>query len=123
MLLGDAAHGLVPFLGQGMNCAFEDCSVFNTCFDKHGNNWSALFDDFYIERKRNADAISSMALANYFEMRDHVMDNDYRLKKQIEHQLMQDYPDQYLSQYNLVAFHQVSYAYAQQCGMLQRGLA
>ncbi len=122
LLLGDAAHAVVPFLGQGMNCAFEDCSVFAACFAQHGTNWAALFADFYQQRKVNADAIAHMALANYAEMRHHVADANFRLRKQVEAILLRDYPNQYLSQYHLVAFHRVPYAYAAYCGQLQNEL-
>ena len=70
LLLGDAAHAIVPFFGQGMNCAFEDCEVLLDLFDEYGGDWAALFPRFFEERKPNADAIAQLALDNFIEMRD-----------------------------------------------------
>ncbi|NIS37758.1 kynurenine 3-monooxygenase, partial [Candidatus Saccharibacteria bacterium] len=70
LLLGDAAHAIVPFYGQGMNCAFEDCTHLNACIDKYGNNWERVFSEFGKMRKQDTDAIADLALENFIEMRD-----------------------------------------------------
>ena len=83
LLLGDAAHAVVPFHGQGLNCAFEDCAVFNRLLDKH-QDWESLYLAFEASRKPNAEAIADMALENYIEMRDAVRDPKFHLCKKIE---------------------------------------
>ena len=80
LLLGDAAHAIVPFHGQGMNCAFEDCAELIRLMDRH-QTWAGLFEAFEVERKPNTDAIAKMALENYVEMRESVLDDEYRRKK------------------------------------------
>ena len=80
LLLGDAAHAIVPFHGQGMNCAFEDCAELMRLMDEH-HGWHGLFEAFERERRPNTDAIAQMALENYQEMREAVLDPEYRRKK------------------------------------------
>lgn len=103
-LLGDAAHAVVPFYGQGMNCSFEDCDILDDCIDRHGNNWETIFDEYQELRKTNADAIADLALQNFIEMRDWVGDPKFLKKKEVEHALEELYPDTFKSQYGLVTF-------------------
>lgn len=103
-LLGDAAHAVVPFYGQGMNCSFEDCVVLDDCIEQYGTNWGDVFSNYQNLRKTNADAIADLALQNFIEMRDLVGHPDFLQKKHIEHELTELYPDAFKSQYELVTF-------------------
>jgi len=111
-LLGDAAHAIVPFYGQGMNCSFEDCLVMDDCIETYGGDINRAFTAYQELRKPNADAIASLALQNFVEMRDLVGDADFLHKKHIEHELTELYPHRFRSQYELVAFSQEPYKYA-----------
>jgi kynurenine 3-monooxygenase len=119
LLLGDAAHAIVPFFGQGMNCAFEDCEVLLGLFDQFGENWDAIFPRFFDARKRNADAIAQLALDNFVEMRDTSADPHFALKRQLEHKLEERYPGQFVSKYAMVSFHRFPYSEALQRGRVQ----
>lgn len=120
LLLGDAAHAIVPFYGQGMNCCFEDCSVLNRILDQEPpSSWKKVFERFQEERKKNTDAIAEMAVANFVEMRDLTGNPQFLLRKQVEQFLMNTYPGLYQSQYFLVTFTRVPYSYAQQVGRYQ----
>lgn len=103
LLLGDAAHAVVPFYGQGMNASFEDVVVLDTLMDKYGNDWSRIFEEFQGVRKPDADAIADLAIENETEMRDATADPVFQLKRKIELQLEQQYPD-YYSKYSMVTF-------------------
>lgn len=118
-LLGDAAHAIVPFFGQGMNCAFEDCTVLNELLENYGSDWGKIFAEFERLRKSNADAISEMALENYFEMRDHVADPQFLLRKQIEFKLEERYPNRFIPKYSMVSFHHIPYSIALSRGKIQ----
>lgn len=83
-LIGDAAHAIVPFFGQGMNCGFEDCSVLNGLVDKHQENWQAILSEYQALRKPDADAIADLALNNFVEMRDKVADPQFLLQKKLK---------------------------------------
>jgi kynurenine 3-monooxygenase len=111
-LMGDAAHAIVPFYGQGMNCSFEDVVVMDECIEKYGNDWHKVFDEYQKLRKPNADAISQLAIQNYYEMADKVGDKHFLHKKHIEHELSDLYPDQFKSQYELTTFSLSPYKYA-----------
>ena len=115
-LLGDAAHAIVPFFGQGMNCAFEDCVVMDDCIEQHGNDWGKVFDAYQKERKPNADAIADLAVQNFIEMRDRVGDKEFLHRKEIEHVLSERYPELYKSQYELVTFTHTPYSEAMAMG-------
>ena len=119
LLLGDAAHAIVPFYGQGMNCAFEDCTVLNACIERHGGNWGAVFSEFQQLRKRNADAVAQLALDNFVEMRDKVADPIFLMKKALEIKLEQSFPGKFLSTYARVTFHRAPYAEALEKGRVQ----
>ncbi len=121
LLIGDAAHAIVPFYGQGMNASFEDCLVFNQCLEatKGKINWQDLFKEYEQKRKINTDAIAQLAIENFYEMRDGVADAAFLRKKELEHLLENTYPD-YHSKYSLVTFHpEISYAEAHRRGNLQ----
>jgi kynurenine 3-monooxygenase len=120
-LIGDAAHAIVPFFGQGMNCGFEDCTVLDELLGRHGNeNWGAVLSDFDESRKPHADAIADMALENFVEMRDSVGDARFLLRKQVEHRLEREWPREYRSRYSMVMYGSVPYRVAQQAGEIQR---
>jgi kynurenine 3-monooxygenase len=119
LLLGDAAHAIVPFFGQGMNCAFEDCTVLNDCLQQHSPNWRTVFEEFEKLRKANTDAIAEMALENFIEMRDLVADPQFLLKKQIELALEEKYPHKFIPRYSMVSFHRIPYLVALERGKIQ----
>jgi kynurenine 3-monooxygenase len=109
LLLGDAAHAIVPFHGQGMNCAFEDCAELMRLMDEH-HSWAGLFEAFERERRPNTDAIAKMALENYVEMREAVLDPEYRRKKAEAEQLEKKDPN-FIPRYSMVMFHpEISYS-------------
>jgi kynurenine 3-monooxygenase len=103
LLLGDAAHAIVPFHGQGMNCAFEDCAELDRLMDEH-RNWAGLFEAFENTRRPNTDAIAQMALENYVEMREAVLDPEYRRKKTEAEELEKKDPN-FIPRYSMVMFH------------------
>lgn len=119
LLLGDAAHAIVPFHGQGMNAAFEDCLVLDTLLDGH-DSWEALFSDFERSRLPNTAAIAQMALENYVEMRDSVRDPAYLRRKALAMELERRFPDRFIPRYSMVMFHpEISYAEALRRGEVQ----
>ena len=103
-LIGDAAHAIVPFFGQGMNCGFEDCVVLNGLFDKHEDNWEAIFDEYQALRKPDGDAIADLAVANFIEMRDKTADKTFLLQKKIEARFNSKYPDKWIPLYSMVTY-------------------
>lgn len=120
LLLGDAAHAIVPFHGQGMNCAFEDCTVFDELLGEYGENWDELFAEFESRRKPDAEAIADMALENYIEMRDAVRNPRFQLQKQIAFELERRYPGIFIPRYSMVMFHpEIPYAEAERRGVVQ----
>lgn len=121
MVLGDAAHAIVPFYGQGMNCGFEDCFELNKLIEKNGDDWSTTFHEFNASRPRNTDAIADLAIENFVEMRDKVGDENFLLRKKIEAHLHELYPDRWIPQYSMVTFNdQIGYAEAMRAGRLQK---
>ena len=119
LLLGDAAHAIVPFFGQGMNCAFEDCTVFLELLDQYGPDWRKLFQEFEHARKQNTDSIADMALENFIEMRDRVADPKFLFKKKAELALEAKYPRHFVPKYAMVTFHRVPYSVALSRGKIQ----
>ena len=103
LLMGDSAHTIVPFYGQGMNASFEDVRIFDDLMDQYGDNWNKLFTAFQEERAEDAEAIADLAIDNFYEMRDKVDDVPFKRKRRMEIQLEQMYPD-YYSKYSLVTF-------------------
>ncbi len=119
LLLGDSAHALVPFYGQGMNCAFEDCRILDLLVEKHGTEWETVFSEYSELRKLNTDAIADLAVENFYEMRDAVADPVFVRKRELETRLEHDYPE-YFSKYSLVTFREdIPYAEAQRRGNAQ----
>jgi kynurenine 3-monooxygenase len=119
LLLGDAAHAIVPFHGQGMNAAFEDCIVLDGLLDHH-NDWETLFTEFENSRHPNAAAIAEMALENYTEMRDTVLDAGFVRRKAIAMELERRFPDRFIPRYSMVMFHpEIPYAESQRRGRVQ----
>ena len=121
VLLGDAAHAMVPFHGQGMNCAFEDCVALAEHLEKDPDLATA-FAAFEAERRPNALAIQQMALENYLEMRDRVDDADYLLQRQLERALGERHPRRFVPRYSMVTFRRMPYATAFERGKVQRDL-
>lgn len=103
-LIGDAAHAIVPFFGQGMNCGFEDCTVLNQLLDEYKDDWQKVLPEFEKQRKPNSDAIAKLALDNFVEMRDLVGSEKFLLRKKIEARISEKYPDKWLSLYSQVTF-------------------
>jgi kynurenine 3-monooxygenase len=112
-LLGDAAHAIVPFYGQGANCAFEDVVELDRCLDDTGGSWARALPLFEARRRENTEAIAEMALANFVEMRDKVASPVFRLTKRVEHTLERLLPGTYVSRYELVSFSTTPYAEVQ----------
>ncbi|MDX9759993.1 MAG: NAD(P)/FAD-dependent oxidoreductase [Bacteroidota bacterium] len=119
-LLGDAAHAIVPFFGQGMNCAFEDCTVLTECLDEYGHDWGHVFHAWQERRKANADAIADLALENFVEMRDRVADPHFQFMKKVGLELEQRFPTHFIPAYSMVTFHRTPYAVALQRGRIQQ---
>jgi kynurenine 3-monooxygenase len=119
LLLGDAAHAIVPFHGQGMNAAFEDCSALDELLDQH-NTWESLFAHFARARAPNTAAIAEMALENYTEMRDTVLEPAFVRQKALAMELERRFPDRFIPRYSMVMFHpEIPYAEAQRRGAVQ----
>jgi kynurenine 3-monooxygenase len=124
LLIGDAAHAIVPFHGQGMNAAFEDCVVLDQLLEARGlaelADWPALFADFERLRAPNARAIAEMAIENYQEMRDEVRDAKFQLRADLSFELERRFPQRFIPRYSMVMFHpEIPYAEAQRRGTIQ----
>ncbi|MDY0781117.1 NAD(P)/FAD-dependent oxidoreductase [Tenacibaculum sp. IB213877] len=120
MLLGDAAHAVVPFYGQGMNASFEDVWVLDSVLNEFEGDWGTVFKEYEKARKQDADAIGDLAVENYFEMRDHVANPIFKEKRKIEMELEKNYPTQYFSKYSLVTFNEdIGYHEAMKRGRAQ----
>jgi kynurenine 3-monooxygenase len=119
LLLGDAAHAIVPFYGQGMNCSFEDVVVLDELIETHGPRWPLVFDAFQQSRKENTDAIADLAIDNFYEMRDRTADVVFGRKKNLENLLEAGHPE-FFSKYSLVTFREdVPYKQAMEQGRKQ----
>lgn len=103
-LIGDAAHAIVPFYGQGMNCGFEDCVVLNDLVNKYGEDWDKILPEYQRLRKPDADAIADLAIMNFIEMRDKTADSKFLLQKKIEARFNQKYPDKWIPLYSMVTY-------------------
>lgn len=120
-LIGDAAHAVVPFYGQGMIAGFEDCYVLNSLLEEHNDDWMRVLAEFQISRKPDADAIAELALENFVVMRDKVADPEFLLRKEIEAHLHQLYPDKWIPLYSMVTFNEdIRYSDALKLGKKQR---
>ncbi|MCU0353235.1 MAG: FAD-dependent monooxygenase [Cytophagales bacterium] len=119
-LIGDAAHAIVPFFGQGMNCGFEDCTVLDGIIGQHPEgDWQAILRAYEQARKPNADAIAELALQNFVEMRDKVADPKFLLRKKIDAHLFHQHPDRWVPLYTLISFTATPYAEALAIGKRQ----
>ncbi len=119
LLLGDAAHAIVPFFGQGINCGFEDCTSLVESIERHGADWPRVFAEFERERKVNTDAIADMAIENFTEMRDRVADARFLFRKKVELALEEKYPQVFVPKYAMVTFHRIPYSVARARGAVQ----
>jgi kynurenine 3-monooxygenase len=119
LLMGDAAHAIVPFFGQGLNCAFEDCTILMEHLDRYGADWPRVFGEFQQMRKPNTDAIAELALENFVEMRDRVGDPRFLFRKKVELALESRYPEVFVPKYAMVTFHRLPYSVALERGRIQ----
>lgn len=121
-LIGDAAHAVVPFYGQGMNCGFEDVSELDEILNQTSDDWELALDRFQQQRKPNADAIADLALYNFIEMRDLSGREDFQLRLKIEKKIAQKFGDRFMTHYSMVTFSDLSYAEAKRKGEQQNEL-
>jgi kynurenine 3-monooxygenase len=121
VVLGDAAHAIVPFFGQGMNCGFEDCGVLDAIMRRHAD-WEGVFSEFASLRKTHADAIADMAVENFIEMRDSTASPRFLLEKGVEKVLLNAFPGEFVSRYTLVSFSRVPYRLAYEVGAIAGGI-
>jgi kynurenine 3-monooxygenase len=118
-LVGDAAHAVVPFYGQGMNAAFEDCVVLDECLAEFADKREQAFAEYFVRRKENADALANLAIDNFIEMRDKTASRAFRAKKKLDHLLEAALPGMYLPLYAMVTFTRIPYARAARRADLQ----
>ena len=118
-VLGDAAHAIVPFYGQGMNAGFEDCRVLNELLEKQPSDWHKILQVFQNERVKNANAIADLALRNFIEMRDSVIDEHFLLRKKIEAHIHTLFPERWIPLYTMVTFSHIPYSEALRIGRKQ----
>lgn len=119
-LIGDAAHAIVPFYGQGMNCGFEDVFVLDELIGRYNENWSEIMNSYEELRKPDGDAIADLAKANFIEMRDKVADADFLLRKKIENKIYSLYPEKWVPLYTMVTFSpDIRYSEALRLGQVQ----
>lgn len=122
-LIGDAAHAIVPFYGQGMNCGFEDCVVLNQLIDKHKEQWPQVLEEFQQLRKPDGDAIADLAVANFIEMRDKTADPKFLLQKKIEARFSQKHPEKWIPLYSMVTYSpEIRYSVALREGLRQQAI-
>jgi kynurenine 3-monooxygenase len=118
-LVGDAAHAVVPFYGQGMNAAFEDCVILDECVAEFPEDRKRAFAEYFARRKKNADALADLAVQNFIEMRDKTASKTFRAKKKLDHLLEGLLPDVYLPLYTMVTFTRIPYSTAARRARLQ----
>ncbi len=118
-LVGDAAHAVVPFYGQGMNAAFEDCVVLDECLADSPNDRERAFGQYFVRRKVHADALADLAIQNFIEMRDKTASPVFRAKKKLDHLLEGAFPGLYLPLYTMVSFTRIPYADAARRARMQ----
>ena len=121
-LVGDSAHAIVPFYGQGMNAGFEDIFVLNSKIEKYGDDWERIFEEYQTERKPNADAIAELSYRNFMEMSNKTADPSFLLRKKIENKFAENHPESWVPLYSRVTFSGKPYADALQIGDMQRAI-
>lgn len=119
LIIGDSAHAIVPFYGQGMNSGFEDVRIFIEMAEEMDYQWDQLLPRYSMERKKDADAISELALHNFIEMRDHLGDPNFLRRKKLEAELQQQYPQEWIPLYSMVTFSDIPYSEALRIGKIQ----
>jgi kynurenine 3-monooxygenase len=122
LLIGDAAHAMVPFHGQGVNSAFEDCTKLMEIHDAGHSDWETVFRELQKQRKHNTDALADMSLDAYQTMRESVRHRDFMLRKALERELERRHPERFVARYSLVMFHRIPYAEAYERGKTQSGI-
>ena len=122
-LIGDAAHSMVPFLGQGMNSGLEDCTVLCTLLEEHGRDWPRALEAYQAARKPNADAVTEMSARNFVELSELVGDQRFMLQKQLERKTNSLYPNRFIPMYQMVAFTHIPYAEVYRRSRVQEALA
>lgn len=120
IILGDAAHAIVPFYGQGMNSGFEDVRLFIETSEEMEWDWDQILSTYSIQRKKDADAISELALHNFVEMRDHVGDQNFLRRKRLESQIQEQFPEDWIPLYSMVTFSDMHYSEALKLGKIQK---
>lgn len=119
-LVGDSAHAIVPFYGQGMNAGFEDISILNAKMEQYGDDWERIFKEYQEERKPNADAIAELSYQNFIEMSSKTADADFLLRKKIEKKFAENHPSKWIPLYSRVTFSDKPYSEALEIGIKQR---
>ncbi len=122
-LIGDAAHAIVPFFGQGMNCGFEDCRILDELIEQYEDDWTAILQQYQTLRKPDGDAIADLAVNDFTEMRDRTADPMFLLQKKIEARLHEKFPNKWIPAYSQVTFSpQIRYSEALQRGEMQEAI-
>lgn len=121
-LVGDSAHAIVPFYGQGMNAGFEDITVLTGLMQQHGGDWERVFSEYQARRKPNADAIAELSYRNFVEMSSRTADPEFLLQKKIERHFANAYPDKWIPAYSRVTFSDRPYAEALAMGDRQEAI-
>nr|WP_246054382.1 NAD(P)/FAD-dependent oxidoreductase [Antarcticibacterium flavum] len=121
-LVGDSAHAIVPFYGQGMNAGFEDISVLDDLMENYGDDWSKIFEEYQVQRKPNADAIAELSYRNFIEMSNKTASPDFLLRKKIEGRFSEKFPEKWIPLYSRVTFSDKPYAEALAIGDKQRAI-
>jgi len=120
LLIGDSAHAIVPFYGQGMNASFEDVFVLDEILDQNLDDWKSIFKVYQKARKKDTDAIADLAIDNFHEMKNHVANPLFKEKRKIEMDLEKAFPTEYFSKYSLVTFNEhIGYNEAMKRGRAQ----
>jgi kynurenine 3-monooxygenase len=110
ILLGDAAHSIFPLYGQGANAGFEDCRLLVEALRTCGGNWTEASERFWTARKRDMDVIAELCVSNSIELRDHVADSSFQLRKVVERRVNELFPAQYMPLYSMISFTLMPYA-------------